>query len=728
MLKQARTILKETFGYEEFRLLQEGIIENILQRKDSLVIMPTGGGKSLCYQIPALVFNGLTVVVSPLISLMKDQVEQLKELGVNAAVLNSSLSKEEYSINVLKIVRNEIKILYLAPETLLMQKTLTLLQSSKQVDCLAIDEAHCISEWGHDFRPEYRQIIEVRKQFPDAVCVALTATATPRVQSDIKVNLKFQNENEFISSFDRKNLFLQIVPKNNPDIQTINFLKKFSGQSGIIYCFSRRQVDELSDLLLSYNISAKPYHAGLSNVERQKNQELFIKDDVQIMVATIAFGMGINKPNIRFIVHHDLPQNIEGYYQQIGRAGRDGLEAHCLLLFSYGDIQKIKYFIDQKEEKEQRIANMHLSSLIGFAESEDCRRISLLNYFGEHYNEDNCSMCDNCRVDTKDLEDITIQAQKFLSCVKRTGEVFGAAHITDILRASKSQKILKFRHNELSTYGIGTDFSKKQWFHLVRQFVAKGLLVFDLEHGSLKLNSKSWEVMRSKFKVFGKIEDRTEDIYKKVYDELTQSRINDTVLFQLLKQKRKILADNANIPPYAIFSDKTLIDMSTYFPQSKECMLQMYGMGNVKFEKYGKVFIDIISDYCYENDLEEKIKISSVLPRKSGSRNTKKLKHIMIGEAYNGHSDIKDLMRKYNIKRQTVLNHLYKYVRTGNALYSDGFLAESSLSPKEIDIVLGYFDDFGSESLSLISEALGESIPYEELHLLRLYYLTQEEN
>jgi ATP-dependent DNA helicase RecQ len=725
MLKQAGKILKETFGYEEFRPLQQEIIENILMRRDSLVIMPTGGGKSLCYQIPALLFDGLTVVVSPLISLMKDQVEQLNELGVRAVVLNSSLSREEYQKNILGIVKNEVKILYLAPETLLMQKTIGLLLS-RQVDCLAIDEAHCISEWGHDFRPEYRKIAETRKQFSKAVCIALTATATPRVQMDIKNNLKFQNENEFIASFNRKNLFLQVVPKNSPIEQTVNFLKKFSGQSGIIYCFSRRQVDELSDLLISCNFSAKPYHAGLLNAERQKNQELFIKDDVQIMVATIAFGMGINKPNIRFVIHYDLPQNIESYYQQIGRAGRDGLDAHCLLLFSYADIQKIKYFIDQKEEKEQRIANIHLNSLIGFVESEECRRIPLLNYFGEQYNKGNCSMCDNCQTDVKDLKDITIQAQKFLSCVKRTREIFGAAHIIDVLRGSKSQKIFKFNHDQLSTYGIGIDISKKQWFLLARQFVAKGLLVFDMEHGSLKLTVKSWEVMRSKLKVLGRFEDKAEDVYKKHYDELEREKNYDTVLFELLKQKRKTLADDAGIPPYAVFPDKTLIDMSTYFPQSKESMMRMYGMGNVKFEKYGQMFLDFLSEYCYENNLEEKLKISSVLNRKRQRHSTRKLKFILIGEAYNEQNDISELMREYEIKRQTVLNHLYKYYQAGNALYADGFLAESSLSSEEIEGILKLFEEMGTESLGLISEKLEGKIPYDELHLLRLYFLTKE--
>ena len=336
-----KSILKNTFGFDEFRLLQQKIIQNILSKKDTLIIMPTGSGKSLCYQLPALIFEGLTIVVSPLISLMKDQVEQLHEMGIKAVFLNSSLTQSEYQFNINLILENKIKLVYLAPEAMLTQKILTILSKVK-VDCITIDEAHCISEWGHDFRPEYRQIIEVRKLFPKAVCVALTATATPRVQQDIKKNLEFEKSNEFISSFNRENLFLQIIPKIEPIFQTLEFLEKFPDQSGIIYCFSRRQVDELYEILKEKDFSVKPYHAGLSDIDRKMNQELFSKDDVQIIVATIAFGMGINKSNIRFVIHFDLPNNIESYYQQIGRAGRDGLKSHCLLLFGYGDISKIK--------------------------------------------------------------------------------------------------------------------------------------------------------------------------------------------------------------------------------------------------------------------------------------------------------------------------------------------------------------------------------------------------
>ena len=601
-----KSILKNIFGFDEFRLLQQEIIQNILSKKDTLIIMPTGSGKSLCYQLPALIFEGLTIVISPLISLMKDQVEQLHEMGIKAVFLNSSLTYNEYQFNINLILKNEIKLVYLAPEAMLTQKILTILSKVK-VDCITIDEAHCISEWGHDFRPEYRQLIEVRKLFPKAVCVALTATATPRVQQDIKDNLEFEKSNEFISSFNRQNLFLQIVHKTEPVFQTLEFLEKFPNQSGIIYCFSRKQVDELYLILDEKEFSVNPYHAGLSDEDRKQNQELFIKDDVQIIVATIAFGMGINKPNIRFVVHFDLPKNIESYYQEIGRAGRDGLKSHCLLLFSYGDIAKIKYFINQKEDKERRIANIHLDALVSFCETNVCRRIPLLNYFGEKYSIENCGMCDNCGAEAKDLVDITIQAQKFLSCMKRTGEYFGAGHIIDILRGSKAQKVLDRNHHLLSTYNIGNDLSKKQWFHLSRQFIQQKLINKDTQYGSLKIIQKGWEVLQNKVSVNGLLmEEKVK--FKKIKEVDYEF---DHTLFEKLRKKRKELANASNLPPYIIFPDKSLIEMVAFFPKSENGFMKINGVGQAKLEKYGEIFLEIIKDYCKEFGIEEKIKEKS---------------------------------------------------------------------------------------------------------------------
>ena len=388
----------------------------------------------------------------------------------------------------------------------------------------------------------------------------------------------------------------------------------FKNQSGIVYCFSRRQVDDLYASLVRDGFSARPYHAGLSENERNDNQELFIRDDIQIIVATIAFGMGIDKPNVRFVVHYDLPQNLESYYQEIGRAGRDGLTAECLLLFNYGDIQKIKHFIDKKEGHEQRVANIHLNAMLGFIESDNCRRIPLLDYFGEAFSSAGCDMCDNCLAGPQDLMDITIPAQKFLSCVKRTGERFGAGHIIDVLRASTAKKVLKFGHQHLSTYGIGLDYSKKQWFHLSRQFISKGLLNQDMEYGGLRLTNQAWAVLKGEEKIFGLMEKERLDARPKRHIDLDY----DHGLFEALRQTRKALADQANVPPYIVFPDKTLIEMASILPQSEDDLLNINGVGEVKRKKYGSAFLDVINGYCRQNRVEPSHKGNPI--RKEQSR------------------------------------------------------------------------------------------------------------
>jgi ATP-dependent DNA helicase RecQ len=600
-MRTPATILKDTFGYDTFRPLQREVIENVLARRDTLAVMPTGGGKSLCYQIPSMLFDGLTVVVSPLISLMKDQVEQLRAAGVPCLFLNSSLSPQEYQENMDYVKRGEVKLMYVAPETLLTPRILTLL-AGLTVDCLTIDEAHCISEWGHDFRPEYRQLVEVRKRFPTAVCLALTATATARVRQDIRSTLKFSTANEFVASFNRDNLYIEVLPKRDPVQQTIDMLERYKDQSGIVYCFSRKQVDELASYLISRGYSARPYHAGLEDADRKRNQEIFIRDDVQIIVATIAFGMGINKPNVRFVIHFDLPKSIEGYYQEIGRAGRDGLPAHCLLLYSYADVAKLNYFIDQKEGEERRVAIQHLSAIVSYAEDEtNCRRKPLLNYFGETYSADNCSNCDNCNSSPTPLTDITIPAQKFLSCVKRADEKFGAGHITDILLGSKNEKVIRWGHDKLSTYGIGAELTKKQWMHLARQLLRMGYLKQEGEYHTLSLTPKALEALRKRATIMGILQE-AERVRKKdgKKDEVEYNH----ALFAILRQKRKDMADEAGVPPYVIFSDRTLTEMSAYYPQSMESLLTISGVGQVKLRQYGETFLDVVKEYCRKHELK----------------------------------------------------------------------------------------------------------------------------
>ncbi len=721
MIEQAKSILKETFGYDNFRLQQEAAITQILNKKDALVIMPTGGGKSIVYQIPALIFEGMTIVVSPLISLMKDQVEQLREYDIPAVYLNSSLRPEEYDYNVKRVQSGEIKLLYLAPETLMMEKTRDLLKGHT-IDCFTIDEAHCISEWGHDFRPEYRQMAEVRKDFPEAVCIALTATATPRVQEDIKQSLNLTDSEAFISSFDRDNLFLKIADKKDPENQLLDFLYTRKNQSGIIYCFSRRQVDEIAYLLEGEGYSVKPYHAGLNSRDRAINQREFIRDDIRIIVATIAFGMGINKPNVRFVVHYDMPQNIESYYQQIGRAGRDGLRSDCILLFGYADTQKIKYFINQKEGNEKQVAEDHLNKLVKYLESLDCRRKPLMGYFGEEYPNEECGMCDNCLSVDDDVEDMTLQSQKFMSCMVKCGEQFGAGHIIDILRGSKNQKVLENQHDQLSTYGIGLEWSKDQWVQLSRlllrqNYISKG------EYGSLNMEERGHVVLSGSENVFGTL-DRSSTAIDGDTVVRTSSDVENNYneeLFELLRVKRKELADDEDVPPYAIFPDTTLIEMAYYFPQNKNALEALYGVGTVKKEKFGDVFVGVVKNFTAEHDIMERQKSLQKRVKKTVSTE----KYIQVGQAFNEGRSVEILAEEHGVKEVTILTHLKKFLDEGNDLRLEGLIEASNLSDRQRDLVMKAMDAKTALMLRPVYDFLNKQIGYDELRIMQLYYIAK---
>ena len=592
-------ILRSVFGYDSFRPLQEACIQSVLDKKDTLLIMPTGGGKSICYQIPALILPGLTLVISPLISLMKDQVSQLKGLGIEAELLNSTLSPDEYRTTKDKVTGGKTKLLFLAPETLFKESILEML-SSCRVDCITVDEAHCISEWGHDFRPEYRRIKELREQFPHAVFLAVTATATRRVRQDIITNLGLKEPRELVASFNRDNLFYEVIPKARATDQTIDFIKDFKDQSGIIYCFSRKQVDDLTQELNYFGFKALPYHAGLPDQVRHKNQEMFIRDDVPIMVATIAFGMGINKPNVRFVVHYDLPKNIESYYQETGRAGRDGIASHCLLLFSAGDAAKIKYFIDQKEDAVQkRVAQNHLNTIIAYAQSRLCRRIPLINYFGENYSIENCGLCDNCVKPSEATVNLTVPAIKFMQCVSETQERFGALHIINVLRGSEAEKILNYDHHHCKTFGAGRDWPVKQWQNLVHQLLSQNLLNKNDDYGVLSLSQGSYELLSGKRPFHGYLLKenslQTSDREPRGYEKTKQNNSYDTVLFEKLRIKRKELADKNGVPPYIIFSDKSLIDMCHRKPKTKADFSEVFGVGEQKLERFSAVFLGVIN-------------------------------------------------------------------------------------------------------------------------------------
>ncbi|MXV73946.1 DNA helicase RecQ [Candidatus Poribacteria bacterium] len=588
-------ILTNVFGHEQFRPFQENIINHILKQQDALIVLPTGGGKSLCYQLPALMFEGVTVVVSPLISLMQDQVTQLQNRGIHAAFLNHTVGNTAYVATMQQVRQGKIKLLYLAPETLVRPEILVMLDDS-DVACLAIDEAHCISEWGHDFRQEYRQLVSIRERFQNAVCVALTATATPRVQNDIKKLLKFDDGNEFIGSFDRENLFIAVEPKVELLEQTLAFLNTHRGESGIIYCQTKKQVESLCRNLTARRIPVRPYHADLDNTTRKQNQEAFINGEIQVIVATIAFGMGIDKADVRFVLHAGLPKEPESYYQEIGRSGRDGLPAECLLLFSYGDVDTINHFIDQGAESEKRGRQERSHTLVSWATSIACRRKVLLAYFGEEYDQQNCGMCDNCRKSEIERVDLTVPAQKFLSCVVRTEELFGEAYIIDILRESKRKKILDNRHDQLSTYGIGMEYSKTQWRYLSHQFLQHKLLERDARHGSLRVTQKGWGVLNGGDRFVGV---SVESAHHATSEVLTEY---DPELFKLLQTERDKIADAEGVHPNEVFHDKALQAMATYLPTSAESFKVMPSVGPAKTEKYGEVFLPIICAYCQEHE------------------------------------------------------------------------------------------------------------------------------
>lgn len=715
--------LKQVFGYDEFRPLQAEIIQNVLAKKDSVAIMPTGSGKSLCYQLPALLFPGLTVVVSPLISLMEDQVSALHELGVSATFLNSTLTYSEYVARMNGVRNGRIKLLYAAPETLLRPEILLLLEQCR-VDCLTIDEAHCISQWGHDFRPEFRQLIEVRKRLPEAVCFALTATATPRVQQDILDSLGISQAQAFIASFNRENLFLSVRPKTDLIGQTLSFLEDHRDESGIIYCATRKQVDLLTGLLQAKGWAVRPYHAGLDDATRTQNQRAFIRDDVPIIVATIAFGMGINKPNVRFILHVDLPQDIESYYQQIGRAGRDGLRADCLLLYSYADVSTVNFFIEKMPPELQRGASLRLAAMVQYAEAGVCRRRPLLTYFGEPYEAESCDACDNCLAEEQERVDLTVPAQKFLSCIYRTGQFFGVNHIIDVLRGSRNQKILQRGHDRLSTYGIGLEWDKEQWKHLCTQLIQQGLLLQDLEHGSLKLTEMAWPVLRGQAQFWGVMETMRR---KTAVTAPTEPLDYNRELFALLRQKRKELADAANVPPYVIFSDRTLVEMAAFYPQSRESLTRIYGIGQRKLETYADVFLPLIREYCTAHNLTEVANMPTMrrASQPEGSKPAGARAQLAV-EMYEKGKPVPEIADELAVKTSTVLKYLVEAVRAGRPLPPDNFRALSTLSPEEQARVLTVFAELGPDFLRPVFDALGETVSFEELHILRLVYLCEQ--
>lgn len=741
--------LKFYFGYDAFRPGQREIVEAAIARRDQLVIMPTGGGKSICYQLPALLMDGVTIVVSPLIALMQDQVQALQDNGIGAAFLNSSLELAELRSQEQAVLAGKIKLLYVAPERLMGDRFLPFLERIEAevgIAAFAIDEAHCLSEWGHDFRPEYRQLKTLRQRYPAVPMMALTATATRRVQEDIATQLALRDPRIHVASFNRTNLYYEVRPKRRDGYRDLLQLIRQNPGSGIVYCLSRKKVDELAFRLQQDGIEALPYHAGLEDETRTTNQTRFIRDDVRVMVATVAFGMGINKPDVRFVIHYDLPRSLENYYQEAGRAGRDGDPAKCTLFFGYGDLNTVEFLIAQKVdpitgaplEDEQRIARQQLRRVVDYAEGTDCRRKIQLAYFGESF-AGQCGNCDNC-LHPQPVEDWTIDAQKFLSCVARCKERFGMNHLIDVLRGSRSQKVLQYGHDKLSTYGIGKHRSAEAWKHLGRSLLHQGLMDETTDGYSIpKLNAQSWEVMRGQRTVMISLPARS---LEEVADLPNRPSPEAERLFEQLRRLRKRLADEQNIAPYIVFSDVSLRQMAEKQPHTLREFSRISGVGSRKLAQYGEAFVTEIRDFCTENDIplrspsigiipsdSEKDSFDPVLayakpPRdRSESRSAVRLKSVSRTVFYTlelhqqGLSPA-EIAEKRGCGIHTIYNHLDKLLEAGQAVDLGKLVAGDRQAKIE-----GAIEAVGTASLKAIYEhlqnTLGETIDYDSIRLVR---------
>ena len=704
-------LLKQYFGFTSFRPLQEEIIREALAGRDAFALLPTGGGKSLCFQLPAMVQPGLTVVVSPLIALMKDQVDGLQAGGVPATFLNSSLNSGESRARLRGLHQGEYRLLYVAPERLMLSGFLSDLQRWN-VKLLAIDEAHCISEWGHDFRPEYRQLSQLRELFPAAPIMALTATATERVRADILKQLRLRCARCFVASFNRPNLTYRVYAKDTPYSQTLGFVRARPRESGIIYCQARKTAESLAERLNEDGVKARPYHAGLTTEERSKNQELFLRDEIRVICATIAFGMGINKPNVRFVIHYDLPKNIEGYYQETGRAGRDGLPSECLLLFSPGDVMKQLRFIDEKPPGEREIARDQLNQMVHYAESPECRRHVLLQYFGEAYHADNCEGCDNCE-SPRDTYDGTLDAQKFLSCIYRvrqqSGFDFGINQIVEVLTGADTENVRKWGHAGVSTYGIGREHSRPEWKAIGRQLVRLGFVKQAVDKFNvLSLTAEGVAMLK---------ERRHIQLTRPVSaPEPATHRVGeiacDEVLFESLRQLRKRLADERGLPPYIVFSDVSLRQMARSYPQTEREFTRISGVGERKLREFGTVFMAEINRHLQANPRQMFADDSFAAPAtgraRVGDTVAATLRLFQAGES------VESIAGARHLSVNTIYGHLADAIEAGEPVDLDRFLTRDQQQE-----IAEAFAKTGATALTPVFEFLGGRYDFNRIKLVR---------
>lgn len=718
-MKDALNVLKSYFGYSSFRKGQEEIINEIINKKDVVAIMPTGGGKSICYQVPALILDGITIVISPLISLMKDQVDGLNSMGINSAYINSSLSNLEINDILLKVKNEDIKILYIAPERLESMEFLNTISNAK-VAQIAVDEAHCVSQWGHDFRSSYRRIskfINILRERP--IVSAFTATATKEVREDIVKLLDLNNPKVFISGFDRENLKIIIEKGINKKAYILNYINANLDASGIIYCATRKEVDSLYELLDERGLSVTRYHAGLSDDERKVNQEDFVYDRKSIIIATNAFGMGIDKPNIRYVIHYNMPKNIEGYYQEIGRAGRDSEKSECILLFSPGDVQKQKYIIDMGTVNPTRKVNEleKLQTMTDLVYYTGCYRRYILNYFGEELKED-CGNCSSCEFDGEVI-DKTIDAQKVISCVYRMKRPYGIGMIVDVLRGSKNKKLVDFKLNELTTYGIMKDYSKDDLKEFINTLIANGYLNYNGEFPVVTPNEKSRNIVMGEEKVLFKEERKVQRIAE------------DNELFIILKNLRREIAENEGVPPYIVFGDNTLKEMSLRMPINKEQLLDISGVGEKKIDKYGYEFINKVKEYIENNSLEVNFEFLNAKSKTTNSKTTKRISdkkksfEITIEELKEGRSFI-DIAKDRDITVSTVMSHIYKFLSDGGKV--DFEINFTNLFTKEDEEeVIRAIKKIGYNKLKPIKEEVRYDISYDTIKYIILKYTLEND-
>ena len=712
--------LKRYFGYDSFRSGQAEIVEAVLAQRDLLVLMPTGGGKSLTYQLPALLMPGLTIVVSPLIALMQDQVSRLQANGIEATYINSSLPYAEGTRREQAAMRGVLKLLYVAPERLVKPSFLAFLDHIDKtvgLSLLAVDEAHCVSEWGHDFRPEYRQLGTVRKRFPHVPVLALTATATERVRQDILQQLNLHDPIIHIASFNRANLSYEVRKKSKSSYgEIVDLLRDMPGESVIIYCLSRAGVEKLSADLATDGIQNLPYHAGLSNAVRTDHQERFIRDDVPVLVATVAFGMGIAKPDVRAVIHYDLPKNLEGYYQESGRAGRDGQPAQCILFFSYGDRMRVEYVIAQKtDEQQQAIGLRQLQQVIAYCDSDQCRRHLLLSYFGENLPDAHCNNCDNCLLPTVQ-EDRTAEAQKLLSCVRQMRERFGLRQVVDVLRGANTQKVRDFRHNLLPIYGAGNDLSLDEWTTIGRALLQQGCLSERKENFStLALNARSQQIISGQASFSMKKTVKPKAAVAVSYTPGTPTAENDPVaveLFQRLRSLRKRLADETGVPPYVVFPDATLWAMVRQLPTSQSDFLRLSGVGQQKLTAYYEPFTAEIRSHKQQYPEIEATREAAVTERKAAPLASVVRRHAveLAKQGFNEH----EIARACSRQPSTVIDYLIEALESGEQLDLTHLVG-----PEHYASILAALQQSEDGKLRPIKDQLGGNYSYDEIRLVR---------